>query len=419
MSATGKIAEVLFEQALDTYEDQTMMIDKTQVFTPEGGTMQNAGNVIWRPTDHHAPILDGWDLTGQEQDIIEQTYPAYLGTPKNDFVKQRADDMRDISFWEKRGKASGRQQANDLNKSLATLVKNTGSLFYRDNSTSGFDFISQGQVIMNERQGAMTERCFVLNDRDSNKFAQDLAGRQTVQGRPAEVWPKGMIANNVAEFDVYTGSFLPQITGGAATTTTTAATSFKPEGGSVDSTTFAVTNVDYRKAVIPVTSSASFAVGDKVTFDGVNAVGLADKTDTGQLMTFTIVSKPDATSVEIYPKPIAVNDGTLTATEAAYANVSDVIGNGVDMTRLNTDASARSNLFWDKDAIEVVGGTIPAQLLQQYDGMKVINQTLSNGLNMYMIYDGKIEDVTMRYRLFVWYGLTMKDPSRAGVAVSY
>jgi hypothetical protein len=89
------------------------------------------------------------------------------------------------------------------------------------------------------------------------------------------------------------------------------------------------------------------------------------------------------------------------------------------MTRLNTDASARSNLFWDKDAIEVVGGTIPAQLLQQYDGMKVINQTLSNGLNMYMIYDGKIEDVTMRYRLFVWYGLTMKDPSRAGVAVSY
>jgi hypothetical protein len=419
MSQTGKIAEVLFEQAIDTYEDQTMMIDKAQVFEPDGGTMQNAGNVIWRPTDHHAPILEGWDLTGQEQDIIEQTYPAYLGTPKNDFVKQRADDMRDMSFWEKRGKASGRQQANELNKSLANLVKNTGSMFYRDNSTSGFDFISQGQVIMNERQGAVTDRCFVLNDRDSNKYAQDLAAKQTLQGRPEEVWSEGMIAKNVAQFDVYTGSFLPTITGGAATTTTTAATSFKPEGGNVNQATYAVTNVDYRKATIPVTSSASFEIGDKVTFSDVYAVGLADKTNTGQLMTFTIVSKPSATSVEIFPKPIALNDGSLTATEAAYANVDEVIASGADMTRLNTDASARSNLFWDKDAIEVVGGSIPAQLLQQYDGMKVVNHTLSNGLNMYMIYDGKIEDVTMRYRLFVWYGLTMKDPSRAGVAVSY
>lgn len=420
MSQTGKIAEVLFEQALDTYEDQTMMIDKTQVFEPNGGTMQNAGNVIWRPTDQHAPILDGWDLAGQEQDIIEQTYPAFLGTPKNDFVKQRADDLRDTSFWEKRGRTSGRQQANELNKSLANLVKNTGSLFYRDNSVSGFDFISQGQVIMNERQGAMTDRCFVLNDRDSNKYAQDLAGRQTLQGKPDATWARGQIANNVAEFDVYTGSFLPQIIGGASPDTTVSANlSFKPEGGSVNSDTYAVTNVDYRSAVIPVVASGSYNVGDKITIGAVESVGLADKTATGQLMTFTVVSKPSATSLEVYPKPIALDDSSLTATEKAYANVNTTISSGDTVARLNTDASARANLFWDKDAIEVVGGTIPAQLLSQFDGMKVINSKLSNGLNMYMIYDGKIEDVTMRYRLFVWYGLTMKDPSRAGVAVSF
>ncbi|HIB77423.1 MAG TPA: hypothetical protein EYO58_07360 [Flavobacteriales bacterium] len=52
----GKIAEVMFESVLDTYEDQTMLVDKTQVFTPESGTMQNAGNVIWRPVEQHAPI---------------------------------------------------------------------------------------------------------------------------------------------------------------------------------------------------------------------------------------------------------------------------------------------------------------------------------------------------------------------------
>lgn len=419
MANTGKIAEVLFENALDTYEDQTMMIDSTQVFEPEGGTMQNAGNVIWRPYDQHAPVLDGWDLTGQEQDIIETTYPAYLGTPKNDFVKQRADDLRDTTFWKRRGMASGRQQANELNKSLATLIKNTGSLFYRSNATSGFDFISEGQAIMNERQGTQTQRMFALNDRDSQFYAQDLAARQTVQGRPENVWQKGQIANNVAEFDVYTGSFLPVIAGGTASTTTTAALSFKPEGGSVDPTTYAVTNVDHREAVIPVTSSASFEVGDKVTIGDLQAVGLADKTVTGTPMTFTVVAKPSGTSIKVYPKPIALDDGALTETEKAYANVDTTIGSGDTVTRLNTDASARTNLFWDKDSIEVVGGTIPAELMKQYDGMKVIRETLSNGLNMYMVYDANMVDMSLRYRLFVWYGLTNKDPSRNGVAVRF
>lgn len=420
MSSTGKIAEVLFEQALETYEDQTMMIDKAQVFTPEGGTMQNAGNVIWRPTDHHAPILDGWDLTGQEQDIIEQTYPAYLGTPKNDFVKQRADDLRDTQFWEKRGRASGRQQANELNKSLANLIKNTGSLFYRSNAANGFDFISEAQAIMNERQGYATTRNFVLNDRETQFYASELSGRETLRGRPESAWATGQIGSNVAEFDLFTGSFLPNLAGGSdPATTVTADQSFAPEGGTVDANTYAVTNVDYRSATIPVADSSGYNVGDKVTIGSIQSVGLADKTSTGQLMTFTVVSKPSGTSLEIYPKPIALDDSALTATELAYANVDTTISNTDPVNRINTDASAKTNLFWDQDSIEVVGGTIPAQLLKQFDGMKVVNSTLSNGLNMYMIYDGKIEDVTMRYRLFVWYGLTNKDPSRNGVAVRY
>jgi hypothetical protein len=127
---SGKIAEVMFESVLDTYEDQTMLVDKTQVFTPDSGTMQNAGNVIWRPVEQHAPIIEGFDITGQEQDIIEETYPAFLGTPKNDFVKQRIDDLRDMEFWERRGRVAGRQQATELNKSIANLINTSGSMYY-------------------------------------------------------------------------------------------------------------------------------------------------------------------------------------------------------------------------------------------------------------------------------------------------
>ena len=413
----GKIAEVFFESVLDTYEDQTMLVDKTQVFTPESATMQNAGNVIWRPVEQHAPIIEGFDLTGQEQDIIEETYPAFLGTPKNDFVKQRVDDLRDMTFWNRRGKVAGRQQATELNKSIANLINVSGSMYYESNAASGFDFISEGQALMNERQGLQTDRCYILNDRSTQKYASDLAGRQTLQGRPeSDAWSKGQIGSNVAEFDVYTGSFLPQVAASAGTTTTTATFSGKPEGGNVGAS-FIVTNIDYRTATIAVTASASFAVGDKVTFSNVNAVGLADKTDTGILMTFTVVAIPNGTSVTIFPKPIALDDAGLTVTEKAYANVNTQIVSAATMAAVNT-TGGRANLFYDNDAVEVLGGNVPMNLMGEFDGMKVISETMSNGLNMYMVYDARLDDLRLRYRLFTWYGLTARDPSRMGVSVS-
>lgn len=424
MATTGKIAEVLFEKTKETYEHQMALLDLCSFEKPDAATMQNSGNIIWKPTQQHAPIIDGFDLTGQEQDIIEETYPSILGTPKNDFIQQRADDLRDVRFWERRGEQSGMRQATELNKQIANTVATQGSLFYRSNATSGYDFIAQGQAALNERQTFNSGRCFVLNDRDTLKFGQDLAGRQTLQGRPEDTWKTGQIGANVAEFDVYTGSYLPNLAGGAdPATTVTGNQSFKPEGGSVNTATGIVTNVDYRVASIPVAASASYNVGDKVTISNagtpIQSIGLADKTETGQAMTFTIVGKPDGTTIQVYPKPIAKDDGALTTLEKAYANVNTTITNGATVDRLNTDASAKTNLFWDKSAVEVIGGTIPAEFFKQFDGNKVIKDTMSNGQELYMIYDGQIDKLNFRYRLFTWYGITMANPSAAGVAVTF
>ena len=424
MATTGKIVEVLFEKTLETYEHQMQMLDLTSFEQPDPERMQNSGNVVLRPTQQHAPIIDGWDLTGQETDIIEETYPAILGTPKNDFIRQRADDLRDMRFWERRGEQSGKRQATELNKQIANAIALQGSLFYRSNVTSGYEFISEAQALMNERQLYESQRCFMLNDRDTQTFGTDLAARQTVQGRPEETWSTGQLGRNIAQFDVYTGSFLPNLVGGAdPATTVTGNQSFAPEGGTVNTSTGVVTNVDYRIAEIPVAASANYNVGDKVTFANtgttVKALGLADKVDTGQAMTFTIVGKPDATTIQVYPKPIAADDAALTDLEKAYANIDTVILNAATVNRLNIDATNKTNLFWDKSSVEVLGGTIPAELFQQFDGMKVLHDTMENGQEIYMVYDGALETMTFRYRIFTWYGITICNPSNCGVAVTF
>lgn len=417
MASTGKIVEVLYEQALETFETQDSMLDRVSFFKPDAGMMQNGENFIWRPVEQHAPIIEGWDISGQETDIIEETYPAVLGEPKNDFVKQRADQMRDMIFWTRRGIESGRKQASNLNKGIVTAMATQGAMFYNSAATSGYPFVGEAQALMNERQGYKTQRCFLLNDRSNLTFAEDLAARQTLQGRPAKTWEEGQIGENIAQFNIYTASYLPDLAGGAdPATTVTGDQSFAPEGGTVDSVTGVCTNIDYRNAVIAVAASGSYNIGDKVTFPNVFAVGLDDKTLSPELMTFTIKAIPSGTSVMISPKPIAADDPGLTTLEKAYANVNTQILNGVTMNRLNTDATVKTNLFWDKDAVEVLGGTIPAELMTQFSGKKVVSTTMKNGLNMYMVYDGDINDMSFRYRLFTWYGITIKDPSRVGVA---
>lgn len=422
--ATGKTAEVMFEKAVESYESQMQMLPLITYDEPSGEKMQNAGNVIWTPKQQHAPIIEGTDLTGQETSIIEETYPQILGTLKNDFVKQNALDMRDKRYWERRGVQSGLRQVSELNKLLAQAISLQGSLFYRSNVSSGYDFIAEAQAMMNERQLYNSGRCFMLNDRDNLLFGTDLAARQTLQGKAADVWAKGQIGQNIAEFDVYTGSFLPNLAGGAdPATTVTGDQTFAPEGGSVVTATGVVTNVDCRIAEVAVAASASYNVGDKVVVKNsgvaVTALGLDDKTDTGQPMTFSIVGKPDATTLQIYPKPIAADDAALSKLEKAYANIDTTILNGATVNRLNTDTTNKTNLFWEKSAIEIIGGSIPAELFSQYDGMKVLTDTMSNGQTMYMVYDGNIETLDFRYRLFTWYGITVACPENCGVAVTY
>jgi len=425
MASSGKTVEIMFESVLDTYEKQTQLVEQTTFMEPDPSKMQNSGNVVWRPTQQHAPVISGWDLTGQETDIIEETYPSILGTPSNDFVQQRADDLRDPQFWKRRGEQSGMRQASELNKAIANAIAIQGSKFIRSNTGSGYSFIAEAQALLNETQQYQSERCFVLNDRDTLTYSSELAGRQTLQGRPeSDAWSKGQIGANVAGFNVYTGSYLPNLVGGAAiSTTVTGNQSFVPEGGSVDTATGIVTNVDYRSATIPVAASASYNVGDKVeihnTAVAVQSLGLSDKNSTGQPMTFTIVAKPTATSITVYPKPIALDDGALNTIEAAYANINTQILNGATVERVNTDATNKTNLFFDKSAIEVVGGTIPAELFKQYDGMKVVSSKMANGLTLYMVYDGNIATMNFRYRIFTWYGITVANPQNCGVAVSY
>lgn len=422
---TAATAIAYFDSIVETWDEQIDLLPMTAYTEPDGKKIQTAGDSYWESVEQHSNIVEGEDLTGETPSgIIQESVQISLGTLKNVYTKQRALDLRDNQFWVNKGVVDAKTQAQRLNSDIASAIAIQGSLFYRSAVTSGFDFMSEAQSQMNERQLAESMRYFMFHDRASGKFAKDLAARQTLQGRPEEVWKTGQMGKNINGFDPYTGSFLPTLIGGASgAQTVTANLSFKPEAGSTDQVTGTVTNIDYRYAVIPVSTSVGYNLGDKITFSNagttVKALGLGDKVNTQEDMTFTINAIVDGTSIRVSPKPIALDDATLSDHEKSYANVDTTIDTAATITRLNTDVAAKTNLFWDRDAIKVVGGTIPAGMFQDFNAAKVLTKSLSNGLPVYCLYEGDITELTFKYRIVAWTGVTVVAPQNCGVAIEY
>ncbi len=439
MATSAKIVKV-FDKIVETYEHQTQMLNLVDFLPMDGADAQNSASgtgdganvphdfsqgVVWRPIQQHSAIQEGYDLTGLETDIIEETVPCLLGTPKSDWFKQRADSMRDTRYWERRGEQAGMQLATTLNRDVSVAIETQGSLYYETAAANGYDAIGIGQTMLNEREkNKEFDRFCVLSDRANLKYAGDLAARGTLTNRPEDAYADGMIGKNVAGFDVYTGSYTgtqaastgsEAVTGleGAALTST--GDSFIPDAGSVDSVTGIVTNVDYRIGTFTVASSAGFVVGDKVELTNVNAVAMADKSDTGQLMTFTVVAIT-GTSISVYPKPITVDltdaDGVKQTLYRAYANVTGTLV-GATINAINV-AGGRSNLFGAKNAIQVNGGTLPANLLSEFEGLKIIYDRMDNGQEIYFGYSGNLGSLDFRCRAFTIYGITVMDASGCG-----
>lgn len=415
-NSTGKILVTLFDEVLkqmDANDVYTRQME-TDSITPD--RMQNASNVFWQAVEQQRPEIDGWDMTGLETGVIEQYYPLTLLTPKNDFIAMRVDDLRDKRFMNRAVRSSSNNLLSRLNKRVADLVASTGTMYY-ESAEVGYNFVAEADTIYTERQlNRPAGSCFFLAPRVNQVQADSLASRDAVlTGKLDSAYSTGLINSNIAGFEIYRAPTFGTIAPRANATTTTVATDVVEVPRGYTTTGGVDVNVDYRYGTVVLTAGTNYNVGDVITFAGVNALGISDKTNTGELMTFRIIAK-DTNTITVYPKPIAANQAGITTQQAAYANISTAIVSGMTVSKVNA-TGGQANSFWAKDSIGIVSGDAPLELLNEFDGMKVVSETLTSGLKVYMAYDANLATLNCRVRLFTWYGLVNKDPSRNGNAI--
>ena len=414
----SKEERVAFENILEGFQDALVLSRNVAVFNTDQSVMERTNNVMWRPQPYIATSYAGTDMTTNFDDYTQLSVPATIGFQRSVPFVLTATELRDALQEGRLGDAAKQKLASDINVSVMNVAANQGTLFVKRNAAAtGFDDVAQCEAIMNERGVQMEDRYLALSTRDYNGMANNLQGssRSFGNGISDQALRAGAVGR-VASFETYKLDYANRkvaAAGGTGITVSTLAAGgnvWVPKATAVASTG-ETSNVDNRYQTITVNSTTNVAAGDAFTIATVNSVHLITKQDTGQLMTFRVISVPaGGTTLVISPPIISAQGGT--DAEIQYQNcVVNTPASNSAIVFQNTITNF-VNPFWFKDSIEILPGryAVPNDA-----GAAVMRASTDQGIELVMQKQYDINTMRTKYRLDTLYGVVNKQPMMSGV----
>lgn len=406
---------VNFKELILGFQDALVMSGAVVYYSTDGEKMARANDITWRPMPYIAQSFSGTDATSNFKTSTQLSVPASLGFEKHSTWLLTAKEYRDSIQEGRLRQAAMQKLASDINKSIMDVAANEGTLVVkRAAAATGFNDVAECEAVMNEIGVPSHDRNLVLSTRDYNGMASDLAGRQTMHGKPASAYEKAYVGP-VASFDTFKLDYHNRLAVAAGVTVTiNGANQYYTPKATSTASTGETANVDNRYQNITIAvSSGTVKVGDAFKIAGVNSVHMITKVDTGQSKTYrikAIVSGAGGSGVVTISPPIISAQGATDA-ELQYKNCTATPANGAAITFLNT-ASAPANVFWQKDALEILPGRyeVPTD-----SGAAVMRATTDNGVDVVWQKQYDIKTMNTYNRIDVLYGVVNKQPEMSGI----
>lgn len=406
---------VQFDNVVDGFEEALVASRNVNTFGTDGQLMERTNDTIWRPQQYISVGQDrivGSAVTPKGK--TQLSVPSTIGYQPNDTFEMDALEMRDALQEGRLGMASKDYLASRINTDVLAIATLQSTLVVPVTTAAGdYDDIALCDSMMNEQGVPKSERFMMLNSRDYNGMAGNLAARQTMTGLPEGAYRDSYVGR-VAEFETFkldSGRRIAAAAGGGSITidTRASASNYYVPVAVRTAATGERSNVDNRYQTITVSSTTSVAAGDAFTIAGIEALHHINKTSTGQLKTFRVISVDSSTTMTISP-PIISNQGGSDV-EEAYQNCEVTTSATAAIVWLNADA-AGYNVFWRKPAIELLPGRYAVPSGQ---GAAVLRSTTKNGIEVVMT---KKFDTTTFKTLFTFdcrYGVVMTGPEQCGI----
>jgi hypothetical protein len=420
----SKEERVFFEEVLEGFNPNNITAMQVDLYKTPSKMFERSDLTIHRPIPYvsitqEGLVKDPGDFQGMTQLTVPSTLNANATAPsdiKNVPFHMNTVELNDPIQREKKKRSAILSLSAKVDNSVATLIANEGTLFIADQATSGIKFyeqVAQCEEAMTIRDISLQdERTIIMNPSDYNRIAGDLAdGRKVLTGHGEEAFVRSKIPGGIATFDAFKANFQPTIV--AAT-----AANYQVDGSqkhiplSIDGNG---NNVDNRSMLLTVKIGTGVKRGDAFTIAGINALSMIHKNDTGVLQTFRVLDVASPTSIRISPA-IVTNAVTPTQAEKEYANCSNQAVDDVALVFINT-VTAPSNIFWKKESVEIVHGSLSREELGGNTGVASMVGSTDSGLEILISRATSILDLETKYRLDMWFRPNVLNEQMCGVLV--
>ena len=420
-SNTPKNELVAFDDIVAGFDDMLVVAQEVEKFDMPGSAQDQArySDKVWRPMPYIPAVYDGFDQTSNFGDMTRLAVPVTVGIHKVTPVKIGPKDGRDEASIQRYFKDAALSLASQVNLSVFTTAVNNASLVSkRTVAPTGYDDLAAMGAIFTEQGLPNFNRKAFYSARDYLAMAGNIAKPATSDSPLSQTAYERAYVKTVGNFDLFENDqtkILPAATATGVTITNTNPLFYTPVSNTID-TDGNTTNVDNRRQIISIAvTSSTVKVGDAFTIANVNSVHHISKADTGQLKSFRItriVTGAGGTgTVEITPPIISGGGGTRA--ESEYKNVTATPANGAAITFLNT-VTANANLFFLQGGIELIPGSFA---VNADDGWNVVAKatTPKLGLPISYVRQGEINDLSVKARLEIDYGVGALNPEMIGI----
>ncbi len=397
--------EMAFEPFVDAFDANCVISQAAETSYPDPKAMQRAGDTFYRPQDYNATVVTGLDISGASaMDVIQRMVPTTYRSPDNVKYYLDAKELRDPLHMSRMGMAAAKRLAGEIDKNLYAVSAAQAGIFVKKVGDITWDDGATAEALMLSRGVKSGDRKMFLNPFDYAKIAKDLGNRAYLGDMSKSAYERSKVPD-IATFSTFRTDNLANVTTNGTVTgiTVSGAQSHTVEamvsGGDLPK--------DNRRMTLTIAgaNSANVVTGAAFTIANVNAVHNIDKSDTGQLMTFRVVSGAGTTTPVITPAIIA---------SGPYQNVTAAAANGAAITFLN-NSTRPANVFWEQGAVCLDYGRLefPAGT-----GAEVLTATTKQGVPLVMVAQLNAETGKLMVRHTTLYAATVVNPEACGVIVA-
>lgn len=404
-NSLAKDLEIMFENFVEGYDAACVISREAETSFPDPKTMQRAGDTFYRMQDYNASVVTGLDVSAATKtDVIQRMVPTIFRSPDNVVFQLDAKELRDPSHKTRMGAAASRRLAAEIDKNLySTVASNAGIVIKTTSALSWTDGATAEALMLGKGVQSGRDRKLFLNPYDYKDVAKDLGNRAYLGDTNLDAYERSKVPD-IAGFRTFRTdnvSNLSAIGTVSGTTVNGAAQALSPAAmnGNVPQ--------DNRQMTLTVAGAnvANIKAGDSFTC-GINWVHQIDKSDTGQLATFRVLSVAGGgTSLTITPAIIA---------SGPYQNVTAAPANSAPVTFLNT-VTKPVNAFWADGSVALDYGQLE---FPKDQGAAVLTARTKNGVPLLMSASFNHLTGISVVRCTTLYATTVLDPEQVGIILA-